>query len=65
MQESDRGRGIGSALLLTALKAMAAEGYAYAIIGYVSSTSFYERAVGATVIEDSGTRAYPPKLETD
>jgi GNAT superfamily N-acetyltransferase len=65
VQKNDRGRGIGTALLLTALKAMAAEGYAYAIIGYVSSTSFYERAVGATVIEDSGTRAYPPKLETD
>src|SRR4026207_709606 len=33
--ESERNKGIGTALLLIALQAMAAEGYAYAIIGGV------------------------------
>lgn len=63
VQESDRGRGIGTALLLSALTAMAAEGYAYAVIGYANSLAFYEKAAGATVIQDSGTGAYPSKLE--
>jgi len=42
-----RQRGIGRALLLSALHAMRAEGYAYAIIGWASSVDFYRRAVGA------------------
>ena len=57
-----RGRGVGRALLLAALRAMRADGYGYAIIGWASSIDFYRRAVGATVIEGSTPGIYPPPL---
>lgn len=57
-----RGRGVGRALLLAALHAMRAEGYAYAIIGWASSVDFYRKAVGATVIEGSKPGIYRPPL---
>jgi GNAT superfamily N-acetyltransferase len=57
-----RGVGIGRALLFAALDAMRAEGYAYAIIGWASSVDFYQRAVGAVVIEGSEPGIYPPPL---
>ena len=57
-----RGRGVGRALLLAALHAMRAEGYAYAIIGWASSVDFYRRAVGAVVIDGSEPGSYPAKL---
>ena len=57
-----RGRGVGRALLLAALHAMRAEGYAYAIIGWASSLEFYRRAVGAVVIDGSEPGIYPAKL---
>ncbi|HVV51716.1 MAG TPA: GNAT family N-acetyltransferase [Polyangia bacterium] len=57
-----RGRGVGKALLLSALHAMRAEGYGYAIIGWASSIAFYQRAVGAVVIEGSDPGIYPAKL---
>jgi GNAT superfamily N-acetyltransferase len=46
-------RGIGKALLLTCLHAMAADGYAYAMIAWAGPTEFYEKTVGATLIADS------------
>lgn len=58
-----RGRGVGKALLLAALHAMRAEGYAYAIIGWASSVDFYRKAVGATVIEGSTPGIYAPPLK--
>ena len=54
-----RGRGIGRALLLAALHAIRADGYAYAIIGWASSVDFYRQAVGATVIDGSTPGQYP------
>ncbi|HXT98571.1 MAG TPA: GNAT family N-acetyltransferase [Polyangia bacterium] len=57
-----RGKGVGKALLLSALHAMRAEGYGYAIIGWASSIDFYKKAVGAVVIEGSDPGLYPPKL---
>ena len=57
-----RGRGVGRALLLAALHAMGAEGYAYAIIGWASSVDFYRRTVGAVVIDGSEPGIYPAKL---
>jgi len=54
-----RGRGIGRALLLSALHAMRADGYAYAIIGWAASVDFYRRAVGAVEIEGSTPGIYP------
>jgi GNAT superfamily N-acetyltransferase len=58
-----RGKGVGRALLLAALHAMYAEGYAYAIIGWASSVDYYRKAVGATVIEGSRPGIYPVPLK--
>ncbi len=53
-----QGKGIGKALLLRSLEAMADEGYAYAIIGGVGPAAFYEKCVGATLIEGSTPGIY-------
>jgi predicted N-acetyltransferase YhbS len=53
VREDYRRRRIGKALLLTSMHAMAAETYAYAIIGWVGPVQFYSETVGATVIEGS------------
>jgi GNAT superfamily N-acetyltransferase len=53
VQEEYRERGIGRALLITSLRAMAAERYAYAVIGWAGSPEFYQKTVGATLIERS------------
>jgi GNAT superfamily N-acetyltransferase len=51
--DSERKQGIGTALLLVTLHAMAAEGYAYAIIGWAGPSDFYAKAVGAVPIAGS------------
>lgn len=56
--ESARGRGVGKALLLACLHDMRAQGYGYAIVGAAGPTDFYERTVGATVIEGSSPGVY-------
>lgn len=60
--ESARRRGIGAALLLCALQAMAADGYAYAIIGGAGSTEFYARTAGAVEIPGSTPGIYRDRL---
>ena len=49
--ESQRGKGIGAALLYHTLAAMKAHGYAYAVIGGAGPAEFYAKAVGAVAIE--------------
>jgi len=56
--ERERKQGIGTALLLITLEAMAAEGYAYAIIGGAGPADFYARAVGAVPIAGSTPGIY-------
>lgn len=56
--EAARGKGVGTALLLAALHAMRAQGYAYAIIGGVGPEDFYARTVGAVTIEGSSPGIY-------
>ncbi len=56
--EAYRGRGIGFALLLVCLHAMAADGYGYAIIGAAGPVDFYSKAVGALAIDDSWPGVY-------
>ncbi|MGV3533136.1 MAG: GNAT family N-acetyltransferase [Chthoniobacteraceae bacterium] len=63
--EHARGSGIGAALLLSALQAMAAEGYAYAIIGGAGPTAFFERVAGAQVIPDSTPGMYRGLLRSN
>ena len=53
-----RGQGIGRALLLSALHAQRAQGYAYSIIGGVGPAGFYAKAVGAVAIEGSTPGIY-------
>ena len=53
VDEDERGRGIGAALLIRCMEAMRDEGYAYAIIGSAGPVNFYSKVVGATAIEDS------------
>lgn len=61
--EVRRGQGIGKALFLSCLHAMAADGYAYAIIGGVGPTDFYAKAAGATTIEGSTPGIYRDGLK--
>lgn len=53
-----RQSGVGRALLVTAAEQMRALGYAYAVIGGVGPQAFYEKCVGATVIEGSDPGIY-------
>jgi GNAT superfamily N-acetyltransferase len=58
VDEHQRGRGIGAALLLMTLHGMLQIGYGYAIIGAVGPADFYTRVAGATVIPDSTPGMY-------
>ena len=60
--ESERGRGVGRALLLAALRGLRELGYAYAVVGGVGPAEFYERAVGARLIPDSSPGVYADPL---
>ena len=59
VSEAERGKGIGRALLLSALHAQRALGYAYAIIGGVGPAEFYRKAVAAVDIAGSTPGIYP------
>ena len=61
--ESERGKGVGKALLLTALRSMRDIGYAYAIIGGVGPAAFYEKTVGAILIPDLAPGVYRDFLQ--
>ncbi len=56
--ESERGKGIGKILLLKSLESLREMGYAYAIIGGVGPSDFYEKTVSAKVIEGSEISIY-------
>jgi GNAT superfamily N-acetyltransferase len=56
--ESERKRGVGKALLLSALHAQKAQGFAYAIIGGVGPADYYAKTVGAVLIEGSKPGIY-------
>jgi GNAT superfamily N-acetyltransferase len=61
--ESERGRGIGKALLIAALWGLRELGYVYGIIGGVGPMEFYREAVGAFVIPDSEPGIYTDLLK--
>lgn len=65
VDEALRRRGIGRALLVRTLEAMAHAGYGYAIVGWASSLGYYERAVGAIPIPDSKPGLYQRLLAKD
>lgn len=63
--ESERGRGVGRALLVASLWGLRELGYAYAVIGGVGPAEFYERAVGARLIPDSSPGVYADPLRDE
>ena len=63
--ESERGAGIGKALLLACMHGLLEIGYAYGIIGGVGPVPFYEKSVGATVIPNSVPGIYADMLTRD
>lgn len=54
----ERGKGVGRALLLRCLHAMASDGYAYAVIGWVDDPEYYRKAVAAVPIAGSQPGVY-------
>jgi predicted N-acetyltransferase YhbS len=60
--ESERGRGIGKALLLSALWGLRELGYVYGIIGGAGPVEFYQAAVGAIAIPGSEPGIYADPL---
>ena len=53
-----RGRGVARELVTSSLMSMREDGYAYAVIGWVSSESFYSKLCGAISIPDSHPGVY-------
>jgi len=64
VDEKARGTGLGKALLLASLRAMATDGYAYAVIGGAGPVEFYQKAVGAIPIEGSEPGLYQGVLKS-
>ena len=56
--ESERGSGVGAALLRACLHDMRTMGYAYAVAGAVGAPEFFRRVAGATEIEGSAPGLY-------
>ncbi len=56
--ESERGKGIGKVLLIKSLQSMKEMGYVYAIIGGIGPSEFYQKAVGAKLIDGSEISIY-------
>lgn len=61
--ESERGHGIGTALLIASLWGLRELGYVYAVIGSAGPVDFYQRTVGAIVIPDSEPGIYSDLLK--
>lgn len=60
---SQRGNGIGKALLIAALWGLRELGYVYGIIGHAGPVEFYQQTVGAIVIPDSDPGIYTDLLK--
>lgn len=63
VDEAARLQGVGRALLLGALQAMAAVGYGYAVAGAVASGEFYAKVVDAIPIPGSSPGIYRDRLK--
>jgi GNAT superfamily N-acetyltransferase len=60
---SERGHGVGKALLIAALWGLREQGYVYGIIGHAGPVEFYREAVGAVMIPDSDPGIYTDLLK--
>jgi hypothetical protein len=63
--EPERNHGIGATLLSAVLHDMAANGYAYAIVGAADSVEFYRKHAGAIEIRDSDPGFYRGKIKQE
>jgi GNAT superfamily N-acetyltransferase len=63
VDQGDRGRGIGKALLIAALQGLRELGYVYGIIGAAGPVEFYQEIVGAIVIPNSEPGIYTDLLK--
>ncbi len=63
--ETERGRGLGKALLLESLWGLRELGYVYGIIGKAGPMDFYQQTVGAVMIPDSEPGIYLDLLKTN
>jgi GNAT superfamily N-acetyltransferase len=61
--ETERGRGVGKALLIASLWGLKELGYVYGIIGGAGPVEFYQETVGAIVIPDSEPGIYADLLK--
>ena len=61
--ETYRKKGIGKALLIASMWELKALGYAYAVVGSVSTSEFYAKSIGAIPIEGSDPGAYLDTLK--
>jgi GNAT superfamily N-acetyltransferase len=61
--ETERGRGVGTALLIASLWGLSELGYVYGIIGGAGPVEFYQETVGAIVIPDSEPGIYADLLK--
>ncbi len=64
VRPDERGRGLGTALLLACLWGLREMGYVYGIIGSAGPTEFYARTVSATEIPDSEPGIYVDLLRS-
>lgn len=63
VDESQRGQGIGEALLLATLRGMREAGYGYAVIGGAGPVGFYQRRLDALVVPKSMPGIYAGMLK--
>lgn len=61
--ENARGGGVGKALLLASLWGLREMGYVYGVIGRAGPVEFYEKTVGAVVIQGSDPGIYTDLLK--
>ena len=65
VSEKARGKGVGKALLLVCLHKMKSNGFGYAIIGGVGPTEFYNKIIGAQIIEGSAPGIYTDEIQPE
>ena len=64
VEEAQRGKGIGEALLIATLKGMREAGYAYAVIGDPGPVAFYQKRLDALEIPKSKPGIYAGMLRS-
>ena len=60
--ESAQSQGVGRHLVVKTLQDMAAQGYAYAVVGWVGPAAFFAHTVGAIPIPDSSPGMYRDRM---